>query len=76
MSTPIREDDITPIATEKLAVYLKTARALTGITQEELAEKSGISRATLFQIESGKGNPRLSTVESLVKFFKVPFTLT
>ena len=44
---------------------IKEARISRHMTQEELAEKSGISRATISSLENG--NSRTTTVDTLVK---------
>jgi putative transcriptional regulator len=38
---------------------LKLARVAKGLTQEELAEKAGVTRQTIGLIEAGKYNPTL-----------------
>lgn len=44
---------------------IKMLRERFGITQEELAEKAGISAKGLGELERGKGNPTLLTLEAL-----------
>jgi len=50
---------------EKLIQSLKERREMLQVTQETLAELSGVGLRTLKQFESGKGNPTLSTVSKL-----------
>lgn len=44
---------------------LRDVRRSRGVTQEQLAVKSGVSRATISAFESGNGDPILSTLQKL-----------
>lgn len=50
---------------KSLISSLKERREMLQVTQETLAELSGVGLRTLKQFESGKGNPTLSTVSKL-----------
>jgi len=44
---------------------IKERREMLHVTQESLAEISGVGLRTLKQFESGKGNPTLQTLQKL-----------
>lgn len=44
---------------------IKERREALQVTQEELAELSGVGLRTLNQLESGKGNPTFSTLQKI-----------
>ena len=44
---------------------IKQRREMLQVTQEFLAEQSGVGLRTLKQFESGKGNPTLQTLQKL-----------
>ena len=50
---------------EDLIHGLKARRESLKVTQEQLADISGVSLRTLKQFESGKGNPTLQTLTKL-----------
>lgn len=45
---------------------LKAARALLGVTQEELANKAGVAPATVNGYETGRYKPHRATINTLV----------
>jgi transcriptional regulator with XRE-family HTH domain len=51
--------------TETLGANIKFLREKKGWTQNELAEKCGVSRPRIAEIESGKFNPSVETVENI-----------
>jgi len=50
-----------------MAEKLKALRERRGLTQEQLSEKSGVSRSYLARLETGRQDPTLSTLEKLAK---------
>jgi transcriptional regulator with XRE-family HTH domain len=48
-----------------LGSIVKERRKLLNITQETLSEMSGVGLRTLKQLESGKGNPTIITLEKV-----------
>jgi len=50
---------------ETLITTIKNRREMLQVTQETLAELSGVGLRTLKQFESGKGNPTLETLTKI-----------
>jgi len=50
---------------------VKEWRDRRGLTQEQLAEKAGISRGYLARLETARQDPKLSTLEKIAKALKV-----
>ncbi|MEI7724821.1 MAG: helix-turn-helix transcriptional regulator [Bacteroidota bacterium] len=50
---------------EELIKTIKQRREVMQVTQESVAELSGVGLRTLKQFESGKGNPTLMTLQKL-----------
>jgi len=50
---------------DNLIKAIKERREMMRVTQETLAELSGVGLRTLKQFESGKGNPTLLTIQKL-----------
>jgi putative transcriptional regulator len=46
-------------------------RAMTNLTQEELAKKLGVSRQTIISIENESSDPSLQLVMKMARLFKV-----
>lgn len=60
---------------QKLIQQLKLRRAALKVTQELLAESSGVSLRAIKQLESGKGNPTLETLAKLCDALGMEVTL-
>ena len=52
---------------ETLGPEIAARRRAAGLTQQQLAEKTGIDQAAISRIESGHANPTLNTLEALVE---------
>ncbi|MEN7550076.1 helix-turn-helix domain-containing protein [Rapidithrix thailandica] len=52
---------------EEIIQTIKERREMLQVTQETLAELSGVGLRTIKQLESGKGNPTLQTLQSLTE---------
>ncbi len=51
--------------------HLRELRAREQITQDELAQKAGVTRQTILAIENGKYNPSLDLAFKLSTIFKI-----
>jgi transcriptional regulator with XRE-family HTH domain len=56
---------------KRLAMRLKRLRQERGLTQEQLAKRSGVSHGYLARLEIGMHDPSLSTLAKLAKALKV-----
>jgi transcriptional regulator with XRE-family HTH domain len=54
---------------------LKTRRKMLRVTQEHLAELAGVGLRTLKDLESGKGNPTVATLNKLADVLGLDLTL-
>lgn len=59
----------------ELIKAIKERREMLKVTQETLAELSGVGLRTLKQFESGKGNPTLSTLQKIADVMGMELTL-
>jgi len=50
-----------------LGANLREARKNLGLSQEQVAERSGVHATEVSRIEAGKRDPRVSTVERLAR---------
>lgn len=60
----------------ELIKTIKERREALQVTQETLAELSGVGLRTLKQFESGKGNPTLLTIHKLADILGLELCLT
>ncbi len=58
--------------TENIKNTVYSLRTKKGLTQEELAEKVGITRQTVISIEKGNYTPSVYLALKLASLFKVP----
>ena len=59
-------------AAKKIGKRIRFVRDTRGMSQAVLAEKAGIGRMTVIDIEGGKVDPRIGTVESIAGGLGVP----
>ena len=65
------------IKTDKLEISnnIRTLRFFAGeMTQQELAERAGVSRQTIIAVEAGKYSPSLELAFRIAEAFGVPIT--
>lgn len=60
---------------DELIKTVKARRDVLQVTQETLAEVSGVGLRTLKQFESGKGNPTLLTLQKITDVLGMEVTL-
>jgi transcriptional regulator with XRE-family HTH domain len=54
-----------------LGTNLREARERLGLTQEQVAQRSGVHSTEVSRIEAGKRDPKVSTLERLAKAVEV-----
>jgi y4mF family transcriptional regulator len=60
---------------EELIKAIKERREMLKVTQQSLAELSGVGLRTIKQFESGKGNPTLQTLQKIADLLGLELTL-
>jgi transcriptional regulator with XRE-family HTH domain len=55
-----------------LGSNLRAARKKLGLTQEQVAERSGVHSTEVSRIEAGKRDPQVSTLRKLAAAVEVP----
>lgn len=62
---------------EKIAIKIKFERLKKGFSQEELAFRAGISKTSIWKIETAKVSPTVETLAKIAEALEVDFaTLT
>lgn len=69
MEVPVRRTDDCCMAA--FGTNLREARERLGLTQEQIAERSGVHATEVSRIEGGKRDPKVSTLERLAKAVEV-----
>jgi CheY-like chemotaxis protein len=57
-----------------LGVAIKTERSALGLSQEQLAERAGLHRTYVSDVERGTRNPSIATVEKLADALELPIS--
>ena len=60
-----------PEYSQRLAEAIKNTRLELGLTQEEVAERSGTDVRTIINMEMGRGNPKLQTLYAVIRALKM-----
>lgn len=64
--TPVSYDDMEPQPNDQrmnlLGEHVRSVREGAGISQSALARMAGVSRTSIHSLETGTGNPRISTL--------------
>ncbi len=58
-----------------LGESVRLARSIRGVTQAELAEKSGLSQEAISRIERGNANPSVGTLEKIAEALDLDLTI-
>jgi transcriptional regulator with XRE-family HTH domain len=53
-------------APPSVALLVRESRKTAGLTQDQLAERAGVSRSTISRLERGVGKPRFVMVERVL----------
>ena len=61
-----------PKKLSKFASSIHVYRAMQRMTQQELADKVGVSRQTIIQLERDRYNPSLLLAHNIAEVFEVP----
>lgn len=59
-----------------IAVSVREARTLRGMSQQELADKANLTQGEISRIETGRFSPRLETLMKLAQALETSFTIS
>lgn len=62
-------------AADRLGEAVRSKRAALRLSQQEVAERAGVSPTRVTEIENGKSDPRLSTIESITDVLGLSITV-
>lgn len=68
-------DEMKEVILSKMANHIKMARVRQGISQDKLAQMSGVHRATIIRIEGGKYSPGLHQLTEVCRALGVVMRL-
>tara|TARA_R100001143_G_C3361009_1_gene135758 strand:+ start:3527 stop:3739 length:213 start_codon:yes stop_codon:yes gene_type:complete len=60
----------------EIGLKIKERRNTLGITQPDLVEMAGVSINTIYNIESGRGNPSVKVLNKIAEILGLELTLT
>jgi transcriptional regulator with XRE-family HTH domain len=74
--TPPPPGDRRPASSTAIAIgaQIRRRREQRGMSGAELARRAGLSKATLSQLEGGRGNPTIDTLDALAIALRIPLT--
>jgi transcriptional regulator with XRE-family HTH domain len=58
----------------RIAGFIRARRRASGLTLDELATRSGLSKTILSRIENGRGNPSVETLFRIARALEVPLS--
>ncbi len=70
LGVPAAGADLTPV----VGANLRRLRTRWGHSLEQLAQRSGVSRAMLSQVELGRSTPTINVVQRIARALEVPFS--
>ncbi|MEV4754538.1 XRE family transcriptional regulator [Micromonospora sp. NPDC049559] len=74
MNAPYRERRPTSSAAAAAGAQVQRRRQQRGMSQAELARRTGLSKATLSQLEAGVANPTIDTLDAIAVALAIPLT--